>query len=243
MRYLIIALTLLTTQLAFASDSTSSYQDALNQFIEKSRSAPSDFSAADKAIMEKAGKTLAANMPDPGIKVGEKAPDFSLKNAFGKSVTLKDELKKGPVILVFYRGAWCPFCNLHLHVLQKNLPEFEKYNAQLITVTPQQPDKSAEQIKKDGYPFEVLSDLDSKVMKAYRLYYELPEALVSVYKNHGLDIEAFNGATRNVLPVPGSFVIDTTGVVRAMHAETDYKQRMEPERMIKTLQEITQGKQ
>lgn len=242
MRHLIIALMLFATQLAFASDSTSSYQDALNQFMEKSRSAPSDFSAADKAIMEKAGKTLAANMPDPGIKLGEKAPDFSLKNAFGKTITLKDELKKGPVILVFYRGAWCPFCNLHLHVLQKNLPEFAKYNTQLITVTPQQPDKSAEQIKKDGYPFEVLSDLDSQVMKAYKLYYELPEDLVSVYKNHGLDIEAFNGVARNVLPVPGSFVIDTAGVVRAMHAETDYKQRMEPEAMIKALQEITKGK-
>ena len=105
-------------------------------------------SGQDQKIMQKAEQDLEKRLPYPGILVGVKAPDFSLKDAFGKEVNLYEELKKGPVILVFYRGAWCPFCNMHLHVLQENLELFKKYAGQLITVTPQSPDKSVEQIKK-----------------------------------------------------------------------------------------------
>lgn len=189
--------------------------------------------------MKKAAESLSKSLPNPGIHLGEKAPFFNLKNAFGKEVSLKKELKKGPVILVFYRGAWCSFCNMHLHVLQENLEIFKKYGAQLIAVTPQTPDKSAEQIKKDGYPFEVLSDLDNKVMKDYKLYFEMPEKLLSIYKKHGIDIEAYNGAKRTALPIPGSFVIDKKGIVRAMQAQTDYKIRMEPKMIIEALIEIS----
>lgn len=239
MRYLFIIFIFITSQLTYAADAVPSYQQSLNQFMEKSRAGTSPYSDADKAVMEKARHTLAGNMPNPGIKTGEKAPDFTLKSASGKNINLKDELKKGPVILVFYRGAWCPFCNMHLHVLQKNLAEFKKYHAQLIAITPQTPDKSAEQIKKDGYPFEVLSDLDSKVMKDYKLYFELTDDLVTVYKRHGLDIEAYNGKGRNLLPVPGTFVINQNGIVHAMQAETDYRQRMEPAAIIAALQQLS----
>ena len=221
-----------------AEDSAgSSYKEQRNQFFEQKRKSgkKDKFSAQEKQIMKQAAESLTRKLPDPGLKTGDKAPEISLSNAFGKKVSLCNELKKGPVILVFYRGAWCPFCNLHLHVLQKNLPKFRKYNAQLIAVTPQQPDKSAGQIKKDKFPFEVLSDSDSQVMKAYNLYYELDEALVKVYKKHGLDVEAFNGKDRNVLPVPATFVIDGEGIIRGVHAETNYKERMEPEDILKIL--------
>lgn len=235
--YLTILLLVAPTGMAAANE-LPSYKQSLEQYMEKSKNEKSPFSTSDMAVMENAGKDLASSMPAPGIKVGEKAPDFVLNNALGKPVSLKDKLQQGPVVLVFYRGAWCPFCNMHLHVLQESLPEFQKYGAQLITVTPQSPDKSVEQFKEKGYPFEVLSDLDSKVMKDYKLYFELPAELVEVYKNHGLDIEAFNGKGRNVLPVPGSFVIDTNGIVRAMHADTDYKKRMEPSAIIDALKSI-----
>ena len=226
-----------STGIALASE-LPSYKQSLDQYVEASSKEKSPFSSSDMAVMENAGKDLASSMPAPGIKVGEKAPDFVLNNALGQAVSLKDKLKEGPVVLVFYRGAWCPFCNMHLHVLQQSLPEFKKYGAQLITITPQTPDKSIAQFKQKGYPFEVLSDLDSKVMKDYQLYFELPAELVDVYKKHGLDIEAFNGKGRNVLPVPGSFVIDTNGIVRAMHADTDYKKRMEPSAIIDTLMKM-----
>jgi peroxiredoxin len=235
--YLCLILLTVTTGIA-ASDELPSYQQSLDQYMEQSAREKSPFSPDDIAVMEKAGKDLAASMPAPGIRVGEKAPEFVLNNALGKSVSLNEQLKQGPVVLVFYRGAWCPFCNMHLHVLQQSLPEFRKYGARLITITPQTPDKSIEQFKQKGYPFEVLSDLDSKVMKDYRLYYELPDDLVAVYKKHGLDIEAFNGKNRNVLPIPGSFVIDANGVVQAMHADADYKKRMEPSAIIDALKKM-----
>lgn len=217
-----------------------SYQQALQVFLIKSKASGKGpkFSKEEYKLMADKAKELKSSMPNPGLKVGSQAPDFTLANAFGKSVRLSDHLEKGPVVLVFYRGAWCPFCNLHLHALHESLPRFKKLGASLILVTPQKPDKSAAQIKKDGYQFEVLSDLDSKVMQSYNLYFELDPQLVKLYKAKGLDIEAFNGKGRNVLPVPGSFVIAQNGTIVAMHADTDYKQRMEPADIIKALKNI-----
>jgi len=238
MKVLFFSMLLLYIFNAQANEPVTSYKQSLENFLANSGKGKSPFSASDKQIMKNAADQLAVSMPGPGIKVGEKAPDFSLPNAFGKKVVLSDELKKGPVVLVFYRGAWCPFCNMHLHVLHKNLANFKQYGAQLIMVTPQKPDKSAEQIKKDGYPFEVLSDLDSQVIKNYKLFFKLDADLVAVYKKAGLDIETYNGEGRNELPVPGSFVIDKKGIVRAMHATADYKQRMEPADIIKALSKL-----
>ncbi len=223
-----------------SAESVPSYQQALDKFMSKQQKQKKDggFSKSDMAIMEKSGEDLANQMPSPGLKVGDKAPDFTLKNAFGKKVTLSNALKKGPVILSFYRGAWCPFCNLQLHTLHKSMPAFKKYNAQLVLVTPQTPDKSKEQLEKDKYSFEVLSDLDSKVMQSYKLFYKLDADLIRVYKKHGLDVESFNGKGRNVLPVPGTYVIDKNSVIRAAYAETDYKKRMEPHAIIDALKKL-----
>jgi len=204
----------------------------------KSKAGKAKFTPEDKAVMEHSAEALAKSMPNPGLKVGDRAPDFILPNAFGKSISLYEELKKGPVVLVFYRGAWCPFCNLHLNILKQAQPKFEQYGAQLITVTPQKPDRSAAQIKKKKYTFEVLSDLDSSVMKAYKLFFKIDAELNKVYMKLGLDIAAFNGPGRTELPVPGSFVIDKQGIVQAMHADVDYKQRMEPSDIIKALQKL-----
>lgn len=215
-----------------------SYAQAAQEYEEKSKAKMEKMAPEDLAIIKRAGESLAKRLPDPGIKLGEKAPDFTLPDAFGEKVTLSKLLKQGPVVLVFYRGAWCPFCNMHLHVLNESLPEFKRLGAQLVTITPQQPDMSADQIKKSGYPFKVLSDLDSSVMKAYRLYFEMDAELVKVYKKLGLDIAKFNGPERYVLPVPGSFVIDQKGIVRARHVVTDYTQRMEPAAIVKALEDL-----
>ncbi len=191
---------------------------------------------ADKSIMVKAARDLDRAMPSPGLRAGESAPDFTLFNAFGRRVKLSDQLKKGPVILAFYRGAWCPFCNIELNALQRSLTHFEKYNASLIAVTPQRPDKSKEQIKMDEYTFEVLSDLDNSVMKLYNLYFEVPRELHELYKNRfGFDITDYNGKDRLGLPVPGTFVIGHDGIILSAYAKTDYKMRMEPEDILEVL--------
>jgi len=220
---------------AQAVQNTESYKKSIDNKIEKMKKKKSSWTAEEKQLMKDESEKLAKALPNPGIQVGEKAPGFSLTNSQGETVTLASELAKGPVVLVFYRGAWCPYCNMQLRALKDNLPAFEKYNAQLVTITPQTPDKSEAQFKKEGYPFEVLSDLDYQVMKDYKLYFEPPKELVKLYKKHGLDIEAFNGDGRSALPVPGTFIIDQQGIVRAMQAQTNYKIRMEPADIIKAL--------
>lgn len=215
-----------------------SYSEAAKAYQEKRKVEMAKMPKEDLATMKQAGESLAKQLPDPGLKLGETAPDFTLANATGKKVSLSTLLKDGPVVLVFYRGAWCPFCNMHLHALNESLPEFQRLGAQLVAITPQKPDRSAKQFKEKGYPFVVLSDLDSRVMKAYRLLYQLDPKLVKLYKKFGIDVEAFNGPGRNVLPVPATFVLDQKGVVRARHADPDYTQRMEPAEIIKTLKKL-----
>lgn len=237
---LVLPLFYLSHPVVQAVEPVPSYQQALENFIAKGKKKKKGggFSQSDKAVMKKSGEKLARQMPSPGLKVGDKAPDFVLKNAFGKKVKLSEVLKGGPVILSFYRGAWCPFCNLQLNVLHKSMPYFKKYGAQLILVTPQMPDKSKGQIEKAEYSFEVLSDLDSNVMKQYKLFYRPDDELVRVYKKNGLDIESFNGKGRNVLPVPGTYVIDKKSIIRAAYADTDYKKRMEPQAIIDALKQL-----
>ena len=238
MKKILILLTVITLS-SQGAVFNESYEEKLRQFNEKRMSSKSKMSAEDTLVIKNAGEYLEKHLPYPGIKVGEKAPNFVLNNAFGKTVSLEEELKSGPVVLVFYRGSWCPYCNLHLHTLQQSLSEFEKYNARLITITPQKPDKSAEQLKKDGFLFEVLSDLDSSVMKNYNLYFELPDDLVALYKKFGINFDTYNGAGRNVLPVPGSFVIAQDGTIIATQSSTDYKKRMEPQAMVDALKTVS----
>ncbi|WP_200333979.1 peroxiredoxin-like family protein [Thiocystis violacea] len=194
---------------------------------------------ADRAVMDQAARDLAAAMPDPGLHVGETAPDFTLPNAVGESVPLAALLRTGPVVLVFYRGAWCPYCNLQLHGLRQALPEIERQGARLVAITPQTPDRSRTQVEQDGYPFEILSDLDDRVMTAYRLAFEVPAALREVYRQRlSLDLADYNGAGRFVLPVPATFVIDRQGVVRFVAAEVDYRNRAEPSAILAALRAL-----
>lgn len=207
-----------------------SYQDAVEEFqAKRSHAGESTLSHEDRALMEKSAAELAARMPEPGLPVGAFAPDFSLPNAFGRPVRLSDLTATGPVVLTFYRGAWCPYCNLQLRGLQQILPYIENAGAKLVAITPQKPDKSREQLEADGYPFEILSDLDDRVMEAYNLHYQVPARLAALYKSKlELDLTEYNGEGRTVLPVPATFVIDRHGVIRAAFADTDYRKRPEP---------------
>ena len=190
----------------------------------------------DMATMSKGGEQLKEMMPNPGLKVGDRAPDFTLPDAFGSKVTLSEELKKGPVVLVFYRGSWCPVCDIHLKNLKNVQPTLEsKYNASLILVTPQLTEKSKEQIEKNDFSFKICSDLEDVVVKDYNLYFEVTDELDTVYKKLGLDVKASNGSDRLGLPVPAPFIIDSNVVVKASQADTDYFNRMKPDEIISGL--------
>lgn len=241
--YLFIILSLVITGSALAEElpDDTNINEQVQEFFKQfeASEAAKTMTKEDWAAFEKDKAELAAKMPDPGLHVGDKAPDFKLKNAFGKDVSLSSMTKKGPVILVFYRGGWCGICNIQLHSLNASLPTFKKYGAQLVAVTPQKPDRSQEQIKKDGYPFEILSDLNYSVIKKYKLYFDLPEYMIALEKNKfGLDLADHNGKGRYGLPVPATYIIDKKGIIRAAYANTDYTKRMEPKDILAALKKL-----
>jgi peroxiredoxin len=173
-----------------------------------------------------------------GLKEGEKAPNFTLANPLGEQVNLYDVLAKGPVVLTFYRGKWCPFCNIQLRTYQQMLPDIEKLGGQLIAVTLQSPDNSLSHKEKEELSFQVLSDLNGRVAESYRILYEVPDYLQDAFTNFGLDLIEFNKAHRWLLPVTATFIIDKEGIISRAHANPDFMERMEPQEIIDQLKKL-----
>ena len=192
------------------------------------------------AIMNQATNDLIdSGIVDQTLKVGDKAPDFTLPNATGESINLQQLLQQGAVVLSFYRGGWCPYCNLELRALQQALPEIKALGANLITVSPQTPDNSLSTAEKNELTFEVLSDIGNKVAREYGLVFTLPEQLRPIYQNFGIDLPAYNGDPTFDLPIPATYVIAADGKVVLAFANADYTQRLEPTEIISTLQNLT----
>lgn len=189
----------------------------------------------DKGIADLSESDLIAN----AIKVGEVAPDFVLPNVTGEKVSLSEALHDGPVILTWYRGGWCPYCNMHLRYLQKSLPLFQKYNARMIALTPEKPDGSLTVKEKNGLEFDVLSDYHNDVARTYGIVFKLGKEVSDLYKNtFGLNLEAYNESDSDELPIPATYVIDSLGMVRYAFLNADYMQRADPKEIIEVLKKI-----
>ncbi len=183
-------------------------------------------------------RLLKSDVAKDAIGISDTAPDFILPNARGGNLQLSKALKNGPVVLSFYRGGWCPFCNLEFKALQERLPEMNALGATLIGISPETPDNSLSTMEKHQLQFDVLSDVGNKVARDYGLVMTLDEAMRPLYAEWGIDLPASNGDDSFELPVPATYVIDTHGVVRAAHVDKDYTKRMEPEDIITTLREL-----
>jgi peroxiredoxin len=175
----------------------------------------------------------------PGLAPGDQAPEFSLPDATERPVSLRERLSGGPVVLVFYRGEWCPYCNTYLRALQAALPEITARGATLLAVSPQSPDHSLSITEKAQLGFDVLSDVDQEVIRAYKVQFTAPEDLQDVHTNvFRLDLPHHTANRSWQLPIPASFVIDRDGVVRAAHVSADYRTRMEPADIIAALDDL-----
>ena len=171
---------------------------------------------------------VTASGAAPGLAVGEQASLFSLPDATGQMVELAARLEQGPVVLSFYRGEWCPFCNLELRALQAALPQLRARSASLIAISPQSPDHSLSITEKAGLTFDVLSDARQQVIRAYRLQFTVPADLKDLHLNvFGNDLSAHTADGSWDLPIPATFVIDQAGIVRARHVSADYTTRMD----------------
>lgn len=183
---------------------------------------------------------LAKEITSPlKVSVGDKAPEFDLPNALGNIVSLQEYIKKGPVVITFYRGNWCPYCNLVLNTYQRILPEIKALGANLIAISPQNPDSSLNMQEKHALEFEVLSDDKNEVAKQYTTIIKNALEAVDEAKKLGIDFYDFYDDKSRDIPVPAVFIIDTDGtIVYAKSEGGDYSLRVEPQDILDALGKI-----
>ncbi|MFJ5775572.1 peroxiredoxin-like family protein [Streptomyces sp. NPDC093094] len=192
--------------------------------------------AASRAVMERAAAELAeSGQAEHALGAGDRAPRFVLPSAAGGTVDLDGLLAEGPVVLTFYRGAWCPYCNIALRALQLHHEEIRARGARLVAVSPQIPDESMSLAEKHDLAFEVLSDIGSDTAKQYGLAFDLPDDLAAVYDSFGIDLPRVNGGHARTLPLPATYVIGRDGIVRWAFVDTDYTRRAEPSDILAAL--------
>ena len=172
------------------------------------------------------------------LAVGDAAPDFVLPDAADREARLSDLLADGPVVLTFYRGSWCPYCNTQLRDYQLALPEIERAGAHLVAVSPQTPDSTMTIVDRQRLAFPVLSDAGNRVSRQYGLVFEVDAATREQYRAVGIDLAKSNGTDTWELPVPATYVIAPDGTVRFAFVEADYTRRAAPEQIVEALRTL-----
>lgn len=162
-----------------------------------------------------------------GLFINSKAPDFKAKDQNGNVISLKDLRKKGPVVIVFYRGNWCPYCNKELQKLEDSLQLIKDKGAQLLAITPEKSEGVAKTIEKTKASYSIITDEEMKIMKAYDVIYQVDEKTVSRYKMASIDLAANNGQKPEAvyLPVPAVYIINKDGEISYRFFEPDYRKR------------------
>lgn len=161
----------------------------------------------------------------PGLKTGDAAPLFSIPQANGKTFDLSAALKKGPVVLVFYRGQWCPYCNKYLSRLNDSLQLVKEKGASVVAVSPEIQANILKTTEKTKATFPVLHDTGMNVMKSYKVDYAVDEKTITRYKEYGIDFNEANGSNGTNLPVPATYIIGSNGIIKYVFFNTDYKKR------------------
>lgn len=170
--------------------------------------------------------SVNAQFSPKGISVNEKAPDFTAKDQNGIKIILSAELKKGPAVLVFYRGQWCPYCNRQLKKLEDSLSFIKGKGATLIAITPEKPENISKTIEKTKATYPIVYDEGLKIMRQYDVAFALDSISTARYKQFGIDFKDANGVNGANLPVPALYIVDCTGKIVFRHFDPDYKQRV-----------------
>jgi peroxiredoxin len=191
--------------------------------------------AERQAVMERHISELRNGLAKTALKAGDRAPPIVLTNAKGAIVDIKSLLGRGPVIVTFYRGGWCPYCNLELRAFQQVLPEIKAAGASLVAIGPEKPDDTLATAGKNELDFEVLSDVGQKVGRAFGLVYSFSDELKWAYREFGLDIPGKNGADEWALPISATYVIGRDGQIIYAYTDADYRDRAEPAEVLKVL--------
>jgi peroxiredoxin len=187
------------------------------------------------AEMESVVRTRAGSS---ALKVGDPAPDFTLPDATRRSISLASLRAAGPVVVTFYRGQWCPYCDLQLRAYQEVLPRIRALGAALVAISPQTPDESLSTAEKRKLEFHVLSDAGNRVARSWGLVWKVGPSLDSLHKAFGIDLAMSNGDTSNELPVPATFVVEPSGWIAFAHHNPNWGVRLEPAALISALEKV-----
>ena len=240
---------LITAALVFTFTTFTISQTKEDKSSEAESSLQEELDSMNKKFMEKADKdkievyekgiqeVRESGILENALNVGDKAIGFELQNPTGEKVTLEEYLKEGPVILTWYRGGWCPYCNMTLHKLQEYLPQYKELGANLIALTPETPDKSLTTQEKHALQFEVLTDTDNGVAKQYGIVFKLnPE--VSQYYKERFSLEEYNDTDSDELPLAAAYIIGQDGIIKYAFLDADYKKRAEPSVLLEELKKL-----
>ncbi len=196
-------------------------------------------SQLSQEILNAFGKSIedlkAKRIEENSIRLGDQMPEFSLPNALGKIISSEEVLKNGKMILAFYRGSWCPYCNLELKYLQDYLSIMKEKEATLIAVSPQSPDHSLSMAEKNNLEFEVVTDVNNNLAEKLGITFQLQNFVLPYYDGLGIHLSDFNKNNDNILPVPAVFVIDENRVVTYKFLDVNYMNRVDVEELIQAL--------
>ncbi len=179
---------------------------------------------------------VATGIAERALSVGDTAPDFTLPDALGKDIRLGALLAEGPAILNFYRGSWCPYCNLELRAYQRELQRIRERGAELVAISPMVPDESLSVAEKNELSFPVLSDVGCLVAEAFGLVFVVDQRIQEMYLERlGNDLPTLNADDSFRLPMAATYVIGQDGKVAYAYVEADYRVRADPEEVLAAL--------
>jgi peroxiredoxin len=214
-----------------------SLQDRLDAFkadFEGNKAPPEAVAAFHRATAE----LIASGQAERALKAGDRAPAFTLPDADGVAVSSTDLLARGPLVLTFYRGVWCPYCNLDLQAIEAAVNEIRGSGASLAAISPQTPANSRRSQRENKLSFPILSDHGGTVANAFGLRFRLPQYLVAVYKQFGVDLATHNGDPSWTLPMPSRYIIGRDGVIAYAEVNPDYTRRPDPEELLPVLRRL-----
>jgi peroxiredoxin len=185
---------------------------------------------------------IASAQAQRAKKAGDTAPEFTLRDPDGKPMSSRELLARGPLVISFYRGVWCPYCNLELQALQEALPEIAARGASLVAISPQTAANSRKSQRDNKLSFPILSDSKSEVANAFGIRFKLPDDLIELYKSFKTDLPAFNDDPFWVLPMPARYVIGTDGIIAYSEVNPDYTQRPDPSELLPVLDRLKESK-
>ena len=171
-------------------------------------------------------------------KAGDKAPEFVLNDPDGHPVSSQALLAQGPLVISFYRGVWCPYCNMDLQALQAAVPEIAARGAGLVAISPQTAPNSRRSQRDNKLTFPILGDEKSRVAAAFGLRFSLPDYLIELYKGFRNDLPTVNDDPAWVLPMPARYVVGTDGVIAYAEVNPDYTQRPDPSELLPVLDRL-----